>query len=86
MRRLEFVFLRKPVYRFTDKLKRRYLRLYSSLLSGVDRFVSLCPQYSEQIQSQLLDYARHTGAAIDRDTVAASLRAVLSAVNRQGRA
>lgn len=67
MRRLEFVFLRKPVYRFTDKLKRRYLRLYSSLLSGVDRFVSLCPQYSEQIQSQLLDYARHTGEVIDRD-------------------
>ncbi len=30
--------------------------------------------------------ARITGAAIDRDTVAASLRAVLSAVNRQGRA
>lgn len=29
---------------------------------------------------------RITGAAIDRDTVAASLRAVLSAVNRQGRA
>ena len=51
MRRLEFVFLRKPVYRFTNKLKRRYLKLYSSLLSDIDRFVSLCPQYSEQIQN-----------------------------------
>lgn len=30
MRRLEFIFLRKPVYRFTDKLKRRYLRIYAS--------------------------------------------------------
>lgn len=76
MRRLEFVFLRKPVYRFTDKLKRRYLRLYSSLLSGVDRFVSLCPQYSEQIQSQLLDYARHTGAVIDRDAFSRKIASV----------
>lgn len=60
MRRLEFIFLRKPVYRFTDKLKRRYLRIYASLLSSVDRFVSLCPQYNEQIQGQLIDYARQT--------------------------
>lgn len=61
MRRIEFIFLRRPVYRFTDKLKRRYLTLYSSLLSSVDRFVTLCPQYSKQLQSQMINYTCHTG-------------------------
>ena len=66
LRRFKFIFLYQFIYRITGKLKRRCLKSYSKLLSEIDCFVSLCPQYSEHIQSQLLDYARYAGKAVDQ--------------------
>lgn len=53
LRRMEFIFLRKPVYRFTDKLKRRYLRRYAGIHKNTDKFVALCPEYYLQLYQSL---------------------------------
>lgn len=59
IRRMEFIFLRKPVYRFTDKLKRRYLKLYSKIHHNTDRFVTLFPEYYRQLFRDLQKYDHH---------------------------
>lgn len=58
-RRLEFVLLRKPVYLFTNKLKRRYLKLYAKILRHTDRFITLCPQYCSQLYNELQKYGHN---------------------------
>lgn len=55
-RRVEFLLLRKPVYRLTDKLQRRYLKLYAEMSRNTDRFVSLCPEYARQLYDDLQKY------------------------------
>lgn len=60
LRRMEFIFLRKPVYLLTDKLKRRYLRLYARIHQHTDKFVALCPEYYEQLARDLQQYGHVT--------------------------
>lgn len=48
--RLEYVLLRKPVNRLTDKLKRRYLKSYAAMMPHIDRMVMLCPEYREEME------------------------------------
>lgn len=54
-RKLELLFLRKPVYYLTPKLRRRYLRLYAGILPHIDRFVTLCPQYRDRMRQLVCD-------------------------------
>lgn len=75
MRRVEFLLLRKPVYRFTDKLKRRFLKTYAKLIPGIDRFVTLCPQYGQQMQ-EMLRRAGHLPPATAKDTPGVSFVAI----------
>lgn len=60
LRRMEFIFLRKPIYHLTDKLKRRYLRLYARIHQHTDKFVALCPEYYEQLARDLQCYGHVT--------------------------
>ena len=59
-RRLEFILFRKPVYRLTDKLKRRFLRRYADIHAHTDRFVTLCPEYGRQLSHELQKYGHAT--------------------------
>ena len=52
-RRLEYALLRKPAYRLTRKLEQRYAQLYIRVLSNVDRFVTLCPGYSDEFEREI---------------------------------
>ncbi len=48
-RKLEFLLLRRPLNRWTGKIRRRTLRLYAAMLPHLDRMVMLCPQYRDQM-------------------------------------
>lgn len=50
MRKLEFLLVRKPADLFTDKQKRRALKLYTVFFSSIDRLVTLCPEYGEEME------------------------------------
>lgn len=51
--RLEFILLRRPVYRLTHKLEHRYGRKYGVILSCIDRFVALCPAYRREFEERI---------------------------------
>lgn len=73
MRRMEFIFLRKPVYHLTDKLKRRYLKVYSKIHRNTDKFVALCPEYYRQLYHDLERY----GHAPERERFASIINPLL---------
>lgn len=53
--RLEFLLIRRPLNRFTDKPKRRTLKTYAGILPYVDRMIMLCPEYRRQMEQLLRD-------------------------------
>lgn len=53
LRKIEFLLLRKPLFWLTNKLEHRFVRSYIELISHIDRFVTLCPDYGRQIQQRI---------------------------------
>lgn len=54
--KLEFLLIRRPLNRFTNKLKRRTLKVYAGILPHVDRMIMLCPEYQRQMEQLLQNY------------------------------
>ena len=86
-RRLEYALLRKPAYRLTRKLEQRYAQLYIRVLSNVDRFVTLCPGYSDEFEREIrrsglpgCDFPRENAQREDR-----SLRRTIPAMSQTHR-
>lgn len=50
IKRIEFVLLRRPIYRLTHKAENRYIKIYTKLLGEVDRFITLCPDYLREFR------------------------------------
>ena len=69
-RKLEFLLLRKPVYLFTSKLRRRTLDLYRRILQSVDKCVLLCEEYRRDFEAAISD---RYGPECVRDKTAAIL-------------
>lgn len=61
LRKLEFLLLRKPINLLTNKLKRRYTRMYAGILRHTDRLVTLCPEYQQELMQLIRksDYPGH---------------------------
>ena len=49
-RKLEWFFIRKPVYYFTDKLEKRFMRRYCTMLQNVDKMLLLCEEYKNEFE------------------------------------
>lgn len=73
-RKLEFTCLRKPAYWLTDKLEQRFTKLYARIVANVDRFVTLCPGYSEELERRI---RRSQGFECPPDRLAAVLNPML---------
>ncbi|OUQ53972.1 glycosyltransferase [Alistipes sp. An116] len=54
--RMEFLLIRRPLNRLTNKPKRRTLRTYANILPYVDRMVMLCPEYRQEMEQLLRNY------------------------------
>ena len=68
-RRLEFSLLRKPVYLLTDKLEKRYTKIYAGMLAHIDRLIMLCPQYKYDME-RLIRKSGGTGNSIPTEKFA----------------
>lgn len=54
MSKLEFLLIRKPTDLFTDKQKHRALKPYTEIFSCIDRLVTLCPEYRDEMKRMIL--------------------------------
>lgn len=54
--RLEFLLIRRPINKFTNKPERRTLKTYAQILPYIDQMIMLCPEYREQMEQLLRKY------------------------------
>lgn len=61
LRRLEFLFLRRPLDRITRKRLHRTEKMYAGMMPHLDRMLLLCDQYKEDFM-QALKASGHPGS------------------------